>query len=84
MSDSLHGIVLAVRPIVHRIDFPFRTGAVMRRFVQNAVHHRVAHVYIGMRHIDFGAQNTRTVGKFAILHAFEQIEIFFHAALSVG
>ena len=46
---------LAVREVVHRIDAPLVAGAVMLG-VQDAVHHRVAHVQIGRGHVDLGAQ----------------------------
>ncbi len=82
VRDALDGIRLAVRVVVHRIDAPLAAGAVMR-FVQNAVHHRVAHVEIGRRHVDLGAQRARAIGKFAGLHAREQIEILFHGAVAV-
>ena len=69
--------------VVHRIDAPFVAGAVML-CVQNAVHHRVAHVEVGRRHVDFGAQGAGAIGKFAGLHALEQVEILFDGAVAVG
>ena len=74
---------LAVRVVVHRVDAPLVAGAVMVG-VQDAVHHRVAHVEVGRRHVDLGAQGARAIGKFAGLHAREQIEILFHGAIAVG
>src|SRR5215470_16501266 len=43
MRDVLNGIGHAVRKVVHRVDTPSVAGAVMRG-VQNAKHHRIAHV----------------------------------------
>ena len=52
--------------------------------VQDAVHDRIAHVEVRRRHVDLGAQRARAVGKFAGLHALEQIEIFFDGAVAIG
>ena len=50
---------------------------------ENAVHHRIAHVQVGRRHIDFGAQHARAVGKFTRLHPFEQVQVFLDASIAV-
>src|ERR1039458_10587294 len=62
MRDALDGVGLAVREIVHRIDAPLVARAVMFG-VQNAVHHRIAHVQVLRSHIDLGAQGTRADRK---------------------
>ena len=72
VRDALDGIRLAMREVVHRIDAPFVAGAVMLG-VQDAVHHGIAQVEIGRRHIDFRPQNARAIGEFAGSHALEQI-----------
>ena len=71
-----------MRVVVHRIDAPLVSGAVMFG-VQDAVHHRVAHIEIGRSHVDLGAQHARAVGEFPGLHALEQIEILFHRTVSI-
>ena len=73
---------LPVRVVVHRIDAPLVAGAVMLG-VQDAVHHRVAHVEVGRRHVDLGAQRARAVRKLARLHAREQVEVLFDGAIAV-
>ncbi len=57
MGDALHRVVLAVRPVIQGIDLPFVSRAVVRRLMDDAIHHRVAHVEVGMSHIDLGAQD---------------------------
>ena len=52
VRDSLDGIFESVRPVVHRVYAPFIAGAVMAR-VQDAIHDRVAHIQVRVRHIDF-------------------------------
>ena len=83
VRDALDGIALPVRVVVHRVDAPFVAGAVMLG-VQDAVHDRVAQVEVGRGHVDLGAQRARAVGEFAGLHAREQIEILFDAAIAIG
>ena len=82
VRDLLQRVRLAVREVVHRINAPLVAGAVMRR-MQNAIHHRIAHVQIRRRHVDLGAQGTRAVGKFALPHALEEIEIFFDGTIAI-
>ncbi len=70
-------------PIVHRIDTPLLSGAVVGGLVQDAIHHRVADVNIGMRHVDFGTQYTRPIGKFACFHAIEQVQVLLNCTVTV-
>ncbi len=51
--------------------------------VQDAVHHRIAHIQIRRGHVDLGAQHARSVGKFSGLHALETDQILFHRAIAV-
>ena len=83
MRDAFDGVGLPVREVVHRIDAPLVAGAVMLG-VQDAVHHRVAHVEVGRGHVDLGPQGARAVGKFAGLHALEQVEVLFDGAVAIG
>ena len=69
VGDPFHRIVLTMRPIVHGVDLPLITCAVMRRVVDDAIHCRVTHIDIGMRHIDLCAQNAGSVRKFPIFHS---------------
>ena len=57
-------------------------GAVMLG-MKNAVHHGIAHVQVGRRHVDLGAQGAGAVGELAGLHALEQVEIFFDGAVAI-
>ncbi len=73
---------LAVREVVHRIDAPVVARAMVMG-VQDAVHHRVAHVEIRRRHVDLGPQRARAVGKLAGAHPLEQVEVLLDAAVAV-
>ena len=83
MRDAFHRIILTVGPVVHRVYAPLVTGAVVG-CVHDAVHDRVAHDDIGMGHIDLGAQDAAAFRKLAILHSFQQVEIFYDRTVPVG
>jgi hypothetical protein len=51
------------------------------RGVQNAIEHRIAQVDVARRHVDPGAQHTRTVRELAGAHPPEQVEVFIDCAL---
>ena len=70
VRNFLDRVRLTVRVVVHGIDAPLVPGAVMLG-MQDAVHHRVAHIEVGRRHVDLGAQNLGAVGELARLHALE-------------
>ena len=82
VGHALDRIRLPMRIVVHRVDAPLAAGAVMVG-VQDAVHDRIAHVEIGRRHVNLGTQNAGAVGKLALSHALEEIEIFFRRATTV-
>src|SRR6266487_763994 len=84
MSDSFHGIVLPMRPIVHRINLPFISRAMMSRLMDDAIHYRITHVEVRVCHINLRAQDARAIGEFTILHALQQVEIFLYTAVSIG
>ena len=82
VGDTLDGVGLPVREIVARVYA--RVLPVRGCYgVQNAIEHGVAQVDIAGSHVDFGAQYTCTVGKFAGTHAAEQVEILVHAAAAI-
>ena len=51
--------------------------------LDDAVHDGVAEVHVGVCHVDFGAQHTRSFLEFSGVHAHEQIEVLLHAAVAV-
>ncbi len=81
VRDAFDVIAQAMREIIHRINAPFRAG-VMMFGVADAIKHRVAQPDVRRRHVNLRAQRARAVGKFAGLHAAEQIEIFFRRAIA--
>ena len=72
-----------MREIVHRIDAPLGAGAMMFG-VQNAVHHRIAHVQVLRSHVDLGPQRARAVWKFAGAHALKQVQILCDGPVAPG
>ena len=51
--------------------------------VQDAIHHRIAHVEIRRVHVDLGPQRARAVRKLADLHATKEIEIFRNRTMAI-
>ena len=82
MCDSLDGIALTVRPVIHWVDTPFVSSAVMSG-VNNTIHHRVTQVYIGGRHINLGPQRASAIKKFTRPHTLEQIQILLGRTVAV-
>ena len=83
MRNALDCVFYGVREVVHRIDDPLvaRMGV---RCVANAVDDGVAHIDVGRRHIDFRTQNFFAVGKLALSHPLEQVEIFLNRTVAIG
>ena len=76
VRDALNGISQRMGVIIHRVDAPFAARAVMF-LVQDAVHRRVAHIDVGGRHVDPGAQDVAPLGKLASPHPAEQVKALF-------
>ena len=82
VRNPLDRIRLPMRKIVHGVDAPFVSGAVVIG-VKDAVHHGIAQVEVRRSHVDFRAQSSRAIGKFAGAHALEEIEIFFDRTVAI-
>jgi hypothetical protein len=83
VRDAFDRVRLSVCPIVHRVDAPIVTCAVMMGF-HDPVKHRVAEVQVRSGHVDFGAERSDTFGELPLFHPFKEIEVFFDAAVAVG
>ena len=82
VRDAFDNVIAqAVREVIHRINFPFRAG-VMMPGVADAIKNRVAQPDVGRCHVNLRAERARAVGKFAVAHAAEQVEIFFRRAIA--
>ncbi len=69
--------------VVHRIDAPLITRAVML-CMHDTVHHRIAHIQVLRSHVYFGAQSARTIGKLSGPHALKQVEVFCYRPVAPG
>jgi len=70
-----------VREVVERIDTPGITGTVMVGMT-NPVGQWITQVDIAGTHIDLEAQHQAAIGKFAGLHATEQIQTLRGGAIT--
>ena len=83
MRDTLYGVAQGMREIVHRIDAPLVTGAVMRGMAY-PVQGGITHDQIGRRHVDLRAQHVRAIRKLASAHTPEEIEVLLDRTVSIG
>ena len=82
VSYAFEIVTLTVCEVVHRIYFPLIACA-MVWVLDDAIHNRIAEVHIRRCHVDFSAKNASTFFKFAGIHAFEQVEVFFGSAVTI-
>ena len=83
VRDALDGVLVAVREVVHRVDAPFRSGAVMLA-LEYSVDDWVAHVEVFARHVYLRAKDVAALLELAGGHAREEVEVLLDAAVSVG
>ena len=82
VRDVLERIFNGVRKGIHRVNAPGVTRVVMRGMAY-AINRWVAHIDIGAGHVDFGAQNGRTIGQFTLAHVFEPLKVFADGPIPV-
>ena len=83
VGDPFDGVFQRVSEVVERVHAPGVAGVVVFRMT-DPVDRRVAHVHVGVSHIDLGAQDFAAVGELAVFHAGEEVQIFLHGAVPVG
>ena len=82
VRDPFHRIVLAMRPVIHRVNVPFVPRAMVRH-IHDAVHDRIAQQDVRVLHVNFRAQNAAAFLELSVFHPFEQIKVFFHRTVAV-
>ena len=82
VRDAFNRIRLTVSVIVSRINAPFVSGAMMFG-MPDAIHNRVTHQHVLVRHVDLGTQHVCPVGKLTGTHAKKQIQILLDRTTAV-
>src|SRR5207244_8828463 len=82
VGDALDRVRLAVGPVVHGVDAPGVTRAVMRGLA-DAVHDRIAQVDVARGHVDLRAQGLGAVVELARAHAGEEVQVLLDRAIAV-
>ena len=82
MGDVLDGVALSMGEVVHRIDAPLVTRAVVGG-VLDAVEEGISEHHVGGCHVYLGTQDLLSVGIFAFLHLAEEPEVLLDAAVPV-
>lgn len=83
VRDVLDGVRLAMGEVIHRVDLPFVTRAVVID-MEDTVKDGIAQIQVGSGHVDFGAEDFFTIGELAVAHPGEEIEVLLHAAVAEG
>ena len=83
VGDAFQVVAEAMGEIVHGINAPFGAG-VMVLGVADAVDDGVAQPDVGGGHVNFGAQGAGAVGKFAVFHALEEVQVFGNGTVAKG
>ena len=73
MRDVLDRIRDRVRVVIHRVDAPLITGAMMMRMA-DSIDRRIAQVHVRRGHIDFCAQDVLAILELACLHPAQQVQ----------
>ena len=81
VRDALDAVRLAMGKVVHGIDAPgISRTMVMGKF--DSVHERVAHVHVGMRHVNLGAQHHASFWMLSLPHFLEQPQVLSDGAVA--
>ena len=83
VGDVFDGIALAVGEIVHGVDAPLVSRAVMAG-VLDAIEDGIPEEHVGMGHVYLGAQHLGSVRILPVPHFAEETEVLFDAAVSPG
>ena len=81
VRHALDGVGLAVSPVVGGVDRPVHARLVMLDLA-DAVHQRITHLHVLVRHVDLGTERVGAVLEFTGAHAAEQIKVLFDAAIA--
>ena len=82
MGYSLERVLNGMGKVVHGEDTPLRALTVVLD-ISDAVEHGIAHVEVAGGKVDLCAQRVFSLGKFAVFHALEQVEVFLNRSVSV-
>ncbi|OPZ88213.1 MAG: hypothetical protein BWY76_00057 [bacterium ADurb.Bin429] len=83
MRDTLDRVLQPVRPVVHRVDAP-PVALAMVLLMQDAVHHRVAHIQVAGGHVNFRPQRAAAVRKLPRAHPREEVKVLCDGAVAIG
>src|SRR5690606_34902585 len=68
-----------MRKVVHGVNTPLVPRSVMMRML-DAIHYRIAHVHVGMRHVDLGPKYLFAVAILTRAHGGKQFQVLLNAS----
>mmetsp|Transcript_82104 Transcript_82104/g.145037 ORF Transcript_82104/g.145037 Transcript_82104/m.145037 type:complete len:405 (+) Transcript_82104:1424-2638(+) len=81
VSDALQGIALAVGIVVHGVDAPLVSCAVVVG-VLDAVDGGITHVHVWVGHVNLSTEHALPILELAILHAVKQGQVLFNSSVA--
>ena len=82
MSNALDSIGKRMGKIIHRVNAPLITGAMVSSMC-NSIDYRIAHNDIGGCHVNLCPKNMGAILKLTVLHFLKEFEIFFYTAVTI-
>jgi hypothetical protein len=82
VGDVLDSVGLPVGIVIGRVDAPAVAGAGVGG-AQDPIEHRVAHIDVAGRHVDLGAQDLVTVGKSAVAHRTQELQVLLDITVAM-
>ena len=83
VCDTLYGILISVREVVHRIDAPLVFGPVMAS-LKYPVDNGIPHVEVAAGHVYLSAQHPRALFKLTFSHPHKELQVFLNASVPEG
>ena len=82
VGDTLEIVALSVSEVIHRIGVPFGACAMMRS-MDDAIHHRVAEVHVGISHVELCPEHHRAFYCLGSVHLLEEGEVFLNGSVAI-
>ena len=82
MCNTLDGILDGMSKVIHRVNAPFISGIVMGH-MSHTIDNRITHIHVWRSHINLCAEYFLSIRIFSGFHILEQLQVLFHASVTV-
>ena len=84
VGHAFEVVALSVGEVIHGIDFPLGTRAVVRVAGDDAIDDGVTEVHVGRRHVNLGAKHHFALFNLAAVHGFKQAQVLLDRTITEG